>query len=262
MQSIRFERENAIGRIVLANPPFNRLDLQYSECLRRAVHEASESDVRVVLIKAEGPHFSFGGEVREWPGKDINWFRTFVAEVNLSYRAIEALRVPTIAAVQGIAFGGGFELALNCDFIVAAEYAVFRCVEVTTGMLPIAGALQRLAERVGRARASRFAMLGEPISGALAGQLGIASHVVSEAEVAQTAETLASKLAAGPTKSYAATRTLLKAWSAGGVPAADAVMLDITMDLFNTDDCTRGFLSTAKAFDLDIEPPDMVFNGR
>jgi enoyl-CoA hydratase/carnithine racemase len=262
MQSIRFERENAIGRIVLANPPFNRLDLQYSECLRRAVHEASESDVRVVLIKAEGPHFSFGGEVREWPGKDINWFRTFVAEVNLSYRAIEALRVPTIAAVQGIAFGGGFELALNCDFIVAAENAVFRCVEVTTGMLPIAGALQRLAERVGRARASRFAMLGEPISGALAGQLGIASHVVSEAEVAQTAETLASKLAAGPTKSYAATRTLLKAWSAGGVPAADAVMLDITMDLFNTDDCTRGFLSTAKAFDLDIEPPDMVFNGR
>jgi hypothetical protein len=75
-------------------------------------------------------------------------------------------------------------------------------------------------------------------------------------------ETLAKKLAAGPTKSYAATRTLLKAWSAGGVPAADAVMLDIAMDLFNTDDCTRGFLNTAKAFDLEIEPADMVFNGR
>src|ERR1700731_5318112 len=170
MQSIRFERENAVGRIVLANPPFNRLDLQYSECLRRAVHEASESDVRVVLVRAEGPHFSFGGEVREWPGKDINWFRTFVAAVNQSYRALEALRIPTIAAVQGIAFGGGFELALNCDFIVAAESAIFRCVEVTTGMLPIAGALQRIAERVGPARASRFGMLGEGISGAAAGQ--------------------------------------------------------------------------------------------
>src|SRR6202035_5857508 len=217
-KTIRFERQDAIGRIVLANPPYNRLDLQFSECLRQAVHDASQSDVRVVVIQAEGPHFSFGGEVREWPGKDVNWFRTFVAEVNLSYRAIEALKVPTIAAVQGVAFGGGFELALNCDFIVAADNAVFRCVEVTTGMLPIAGALQRLAERVGRARASRFAMLGEPISGALAGQLGIAAHVVPAAEVAQTAETLARKLAAGPTKSYAATRTLLKAWSAGGVP--------------------------------------------
>src|SRR5580693_1550449 len=262
MKTIRFERDLDVGHIVLANPPHNYLDKRFCTNLATAVHEASESDVRVVLIRAEGPHFSFGGEVREWPGKDINWFRTFVAEVNQSYRAIEALRVPTIAAVQGVAFGGGFELALNCDFIVAAENAVFRCVEVTTGMLPIAGALQRLAERVGRGRASGFAMLGEPISGTLAGQLGIASHVVPEADVAATAETLARKLAIGPTKSYAETRTLLKAWSAGGVAAADTIMLDVTMDLFNTDDCTRGFLNTAKAFDRDIEPPDIVFNNR
>jgi enoyl-CoA hydratase/carnithine racemase len=261
-KTIRFERQNAIGRIVLANPPFNRLDLQFSECLREAVHEASESDIRVLVVQAEGPHFSFGGEVREWPGKDVNWFRTFVQEVNLSYRAIEALRVPTIAAVQGVAFGGGFELALACDFIVAAENAVFRCVEVTTGMLPIAGALQRLAERVGRGRASRFSMLGEPIPGSQAGQLGIATYVVPEAEIAKAAEALAEKLAVGPTKSYAASRTLLKAWSTGGVPAADAIMLDVTMDLFNTDDVTRGFLNTAEAFDRDIEPPDMIFNNR
>jgi enoyl-CoA hydratase/carnithine racemase len=262
MRTIRFERQNAVGRIVLANPPANRLDRQFSECLRQSVHEASESDIRVLVVEAEGPHFSFGGEVREWPGKDVNWFRTFVAEVNLSYRAIEALRVPTIAAVQGVAFGGGFELALSCDFIVAAENALFRCVEVTTGMLPLAGALQRLAERVGRGRASRFAMLGEPIPGTMAGQLGIASHVVPEAELARAVEALADKLAVGPTKSYAATRTLLKAWSAGGVPIADAMMLDITMDLFNTEDSTRGFVNTAKAFDRDIEPPDMVFHGR
>src|SRR6266852_5188416 len=262
MTTIRFERDGAIGNIVLANPPFNRLDLSFAEALRIAVHQASESDIRVLVVRSEGPHFSFGGEVREWPGKDVNWFRTFVAEVNLSYRAIEALRVPTIAAVQGVAFGGGFELALACDFIVATENAVLRCVEVTTGMLPIAGALQRLAERVGRGRASRFAMLGEPISGTLAGQLGIATEVVPEAELAQKVEGLAQKLAAGPTKSYAATRTLLKAWSAGGVPAADAIMLDVTMDLFNTEDCTRGFANTAKAFDRDIQPPDMVFHNR
>src|SRR5580658_2195483 len=262
MKTIRFERQNSVGRIVLANSPANRLDLQFSACLRQAVHDASQSDIRVLVVQAEGPHFSFGGEVREWPGKDINWFRTFVAEVNLSYRAIEALRVPTIAAVRGLAFGGGFELALNCDFIVAAEDALFRCVEVTTGMLPIAGALQRLAERVGRSRASRFAMLGEGIPGTEAGQLGIATHVVPESQVETTAETLAQTLAKGPTKSYAATRTLLKAWSAGGVPAADAMMLDITMELFNTTDCTRGFANTAKAFDQEVEPPDMIFNSR
>src|SRR5258708_4921542 len=262
MQTIHFERRTAVGRIVPATPPYNRLDLQFSECLRQAVHEASQSDIRVLVIEAKGPHFSFGGEVREWPGKDVNWFRTFVAEVNLSYRAIEALRVPTIAAVQGVAFGGGFELALACDLIVATENAVLRCVEVTTGMLPIAGALARLAERVGRGRASRFAMLGEPIPGSLAGQLGIATQVVPEAELAGTVEALAQKLAVGPTKSYAATRTLLKAWSAGRVPAAPNMMLDITMDLFSSEDCIRGFLNTAKAFDRDVEPPDMVFNNR
>ena len=150
MKTIRFDREQGVGHIVLANPPHNYLDKRFCESLANAIHEASESDVRVVLVRAEGPNFSFGGEVREWPGKDVNWFRTFVAEVNQSYRALEALRVPTVAAVHGITFGGGFELALNCDFIVAAENAIFRCVEVTTGMLPIAGALQRLAERAGR----------------------------------------------------------------------------------------------------------------
>src|ERR1700750_2690786 len=102
MTTIRFERDGATGNIVVANPPFNRLDIRFAETLRKAVHQASESDIRVLVIRSEGPHFSFGGEVRDWPGKDVNWFRTFVGEVNTSYRAIEILRVPTIAAVKGL----------------------------------------------------------------------------------------------------------------------------------------------------------------
>src|ERR1700749_4342652 len=199
MEKIRFEQKGAIGSIVLANPPFNRLDLRFSKALADAVHKASESAIRVLVIRAEGPNFSFGGEVREWPDKDVNWFRTFVAEVNASYRAIEGLRVPTVAVVQGVAFGGGFELALACDFLVVAKSTVLRCVEVTTAMLPIAGALQRLAERVGRARASRYSMLGEPITGDEAGSLGIATHVAADAELNGIAERLVQTLAEGPT---------------------------------------------------------------
>src|SRR6201985_3180850 len=241
MTTIRFEREGAIGNIMLANPPFNRLDQRFAEALRAAVHQASVSDIRVLVIRAEGPHFSFGGEVREWPGKDVNWFRTFVADINVSYRAIEMLKIPTVAVVQGIAFGGGFGLALACFFLAAADNAVLRCVEVTPAMLPIAGALQRIAERAGRARASRMAMLGEPVSGREAGSLGIAKHVVPENELSATATTLAKQLAAGPTRSYAATRTLLKAWSSGGVAAADVVMLDVAMELYGGADAQRGF---------------------
>ncbi|MGQ7932561.1 enoyl-CoA hydratase/isomerase family protein [Paraburkholderia sediminicola] len=262
MKSIRFEREGRIGTIVLANPPYNRLDVRFAHWLDEAVHEASESDIRVLVVRAEGPNFSLGGEVREWPGKDANWFRTFVGKINSTYRSIEALRVPTVAVVQGAAFGGGFELALSCDFVVAAADTVFRCVEVTTAMLPLAGALQRLAERIGRSRASRFAMLGEPIPGVQAGELGIATHVAEAGSLERVADELIMQLANGPTLSYATTRTLLKAWSSGGVAAADAVMLDVCIGLYDSEDATRGFRNTAEAFEADEVPTDLIFFGR
>ena len=62
--------------------------------------------------------------------------------------------------------------------------------------------------------------------------------------------------------SYAATRALLKAWSGGGVAGADAILLDVTMDLYTTEDATRGFVNTAEAFKAGLEPPDLIFNGR
>ena len=149
MTAIRFEQEGAIGSIVLANPAFNRIGSAFASDLRDAVHRASESSIRVLVLRAEGPNFSFGGDAREWLGKDANWFRTFIAELNQTYRALEALRVPTLAAVQGLTLGGGLELALACDLIVAAESATFRNSEVTVAMLPLAGGMQRLADRIG-----------------------------------------------------------------------------------------------------------------
>src|SRR4029077_16460095 len=104
--------------------------------------------------------------------------------------------------------------------------------------------------------------LGEPIPGKQAGELGIATHVVPGAKLDAEANALAKRLASGPTRSYAATRTLLKAWSGGGITAADAMMLDVTMDLFNTQDVQRGFVNTAKAFDANIPPPEMTFEGK
>jgi enoyl-CoA hydratase/carnithine racemase len=261
MTTIRFEENGAIGSVVLANPPFNRIDSAYAMNLRDAVHRASESSIRVLVVRAEGPNFSFGGDVREWPGKDANWFRTFVAEVNQSYRAIEALRVPTVAAVQGLAMGGGFELALACDLIVAAENAVFRNVEVTTAMLPIAGGMQRLADHIGRARAARMAVFGDSILASDAFRLGFVSHLVPTERLGQEVDALARQMAIGPTRAYAAMRAMLKAWSNGGVAAADAVMLDLTMDLFRSKDATKGFAATAKAIESNVEPPVLAFEG-
>ena len=83
-----------------------------------------------------------------------------------------------------------------------------------------------------------------------------------ENELSATAAALARKLATGPTRSYAATRTLLKAWSSGGVAAADLVMLDVAMELYDGADAQRGFANTGEAFNKDIEPPTLVFEGK
>src|SRR6201993_2807877 len=116
MTTVRFEQDQGVGTIVLANPPQNRIGSQFAEDLRAAVHDASLSDSRVLVIRSEGPNFCLGGNVPEWVGKSADWFRTFIAECNSSFHAIEALRIPTVAVVRGGAIGGGFELALLATF--------------------------------------------------------------------------------------------------------------------------------------------------
>ena len=123
MTVVRFERDGNLGRIVLSSPPHNFVSDEYNSDLVCAVREAGESEIRALLIEAEGPNFSRGGAAHEWPGKSYNWFRTFVTGVTASYRAIEALEVPVVAAVRGEVIGGGLELALSADFIVASENA-------------------------------------------------------------------------------------------------------------------------------------------
>jgi enoyl-CoA hydratase/carnithine racemase len=101
VSTVRFDIVDTLGRITLTSPPYNFVGAQFNTDLATAVHEASDSDIRALLIQAEGPNFSVGGAADEWPGKSYSWFRTFIAEVTNSYRAIEALQIPVVAAVRG-----------------------------------------------------------------------------------------------------------------------------------------------------------------
>jgi hypothetical protein len=105
-------------------------------------------------------------------------------------------------------------------------------------------------------------MLCEPMLGSVAGQLGIASFVVPEHAVEATARKFVQELSTGPTRSYAAIRTLLKAWSGGGVPSADAIILDVTMGLHSSEDARRGRTARAEAMKKGVEPPKVAFTGR
>lgn len=247
--SVRFEQVGTVGHIILCNPPDNRLGRQFADDLQSAVHQASGAKTRAVLVRAEGPNFGTGGDVAEWPGKTVDWFHTFISEVNQAYKAIETFRVPTIAAVRGKAVGGHFELVLHCDLIVAAETASFHAIETQTGMVPLAGGLQRLAERIGQSRTVDLLFRSQPLNGKEAKDIGLATQVVAEEDVEDVASALAERLASGPTKAYGTARALLKAWSSGGVAGADDIQMDLTMRLFDTTDAQQAFLSLKHAIE-------------
>jgi len=262
MQPVKYERSGAVGHIVLCNPPHNLLNVEFYEQLREAVLSATSDDLRAVLVRAEGPNFCGGGDTAVLGSLTPAEFRLLTTEYNRSFRALEALQVPTVAAVRGSVLGGGVELALSCDFIVAARDAIFRQIEVSVGSMPIAGGVQRMAERIGRTRAALYAMLTIPMTGETAGELGVASFVAPDEEVENIALDLVRKLADGPTRSYAAVRQILKAWSSGGVAGADAVMLDVALPLHATADAARGRAARAEALARGEEPKPVIFEGR
>lgn len=256
--TVRFEQNGNVGNIVLCNPPGNELSRRFADDLLAAVHDASSSDIRALVVRSEGPNFGTGGHVPEWPGKSMSWFRTFIAEVNQAYAAIEALRLPSIAAVRGVAIGGHYELVLRCDLIVAAEGATFTWVESGSGMAPLAGGIQRLAERIGRSRALSHVLLARTLKAAEAMELGLVERVVPDGELDAAVEALAEQLGNGATRGYAATRALLKAWSSGGVAGADELLLELTMDLYASADAQRaivGITAAAAAGEGYVPPP-------
>lgn len=114
-------------------------------------------------------------------------------------------------------------------------------------MVPLAGGLQRLAERIGRARTMDLYFSGEPLDGIRAGEIGLAARVVEEADVDTVAIEIAERLAAGPTLAFGAAQALLKAWSSGGVAGADELLLDLSMRLFETKDAQNAFAALKDA---------------
>jgi enoyl-CoA hydratase len=127
---------------------------------------------------------------------------------------------PLIAAVEGWAMGGGFELALGCDLIVAAEDAKFGLPEVKRGLIAAGGGVIRLPKRIGHHLAMEFLLTGEPVSGKRAGELGLANRVVPAGDAAAVALQLAEQLAANAPLALAAVKKVVRA--ADGVSDAEA----------------------------------------
>ena len=149
-------------------------------------------DVRCVILTATGEKaFSAGGDLKERQGMTDEQWRAQHAIIEEAAYAVINCSVPVIAAINGVAFGGGCELALCCDFIYAARHARFALPEVTRGIMPGAGATQNLPRAVGVRRAKEIIMSGLPFSAEQAHEWGMVNEVCDAADLMPTVMTLA-----------------------------------------------------------------------
>jgi len=191
-------RDGAVATIRLNRPKaLNALDPTTLRELARAVREIRrDAAVRAVVITGEGDRaFCAGADVAAMaemtPAEGYEYCRRGHEVLG----RVEALDVPVIAAVNGVALGGGLELALVCDLIVAADSAKLGLPETNLGLIPGFGGTQRLVLRTGLARARELIYLGSVLPAPEAAAIGIVNRLVAKAELAETAATLAAQLA-------------------------------------------------------------------
>jgi methylglutaconyl-CoA hydratase len=166
-------------------------------CAELAREIAGGADLRALVLTGEGDKaFSAGADLKERRTWTLEDTRVFLGEINALMDALAAFPRPTIAAVNGVAFGGGLELALACDIRIAADSAELGLTEVRLGIIPGAGGTQRLARIAGIAAAKELILTGRRIGAARARELGILSEVAPSAELPAAAARWAAEIAA------------------------------------------------------------------
>ena len=260
MQIVKVELSNATALITLQHAGGNRINFQMREQILSAVETVAKSDARVLVIKGDGENFCLGGDVRDWPGLPVEKLRPRLEVFANALDRLEQLDIPTIASVQGGCAGGGFELALACDMIIASRSARFSFPEGLVGIMTLQGGVYNIAERIGRTKAIELAFLSDPVPAEQLAQWNVVNRVVDDEALVQETDALAKRLATGPTMVYAATKELLRIWQRQGVPGARKALYDISMPLFGTDDTQRALHNVAAAVNAGQSFPRTTFS--
>jgi 2-(1,2-epoxy-1,2-dihydrophenyl)acetyl-CoA isomerase len=245
-ETLEIARDGAVATLTLdRSDALNAWDAQLAAELCGAIEQvARDESVRCLMVAGRGRAFSAGADVRAGfpPTVDGHWdIHTRLVEVH--HPIITGLREmpkPVIAAVNGPAAGIGCSLALACDLVVAAESAYFMLAFVRIGLAPDGGASAFVQVRAGLSRGLEMALLGEPIPARKALEWGLINDVVPDDELADHAGALAARLAAGPTKAYAATKREFNAWAYSQLPAQLALEADEQQRLAATHDNAEG----------------------
>lgn len=240
---IRLAKEGPLAMITLTNPPLNVLHPQMAMELDACFTAlASDPDVVVALITGSGDRaFCAGFDIKEFPAIMQPGAAEKLAQLlHSSFGKIDHLGKPTIAAVNGLALGGGLELAMTCDIRIVAEHAQLGQPEIKLGLLPGAGGTQRLPRLVGEGIAKEIMYSGDPISAAEAYRIGLANRVVPGDELLTVARQLGQKIAG---MSGVALRYIQQAVDRGLDTTLDAglqIEADAFTKVFQTEDVKEG----------------------
>src|ERR1700744_3805393 len=222
--------------LTLDSPPLNLFDAAMMDDLGKAVLGLAEEPPRAVLIKAAGRAVSGGVDVNVFAGLTPEQGSELWTGLLQIIDTLEELPCPVVFAAHALTLTAAFEVALACDWIVAAPGAKFGLVEKVVGLTPSMGGTQRLAERAGSGRARQFVMSGDLFEAAELERWGVVNEIYPDEEFEARSRALVAELAAGPTKAHAMTKKILRRFREGGIPAADDVVRTEAADLFATED--------------------------
>ena len=234
--------------VTIKNPPVNALSSRVLADLGATVGAlASAPEVRAVVITGDGTYFSAGADLKELATIDAARARGMVETGQQLFSRIARLPPPVIAAVNGLAVGGGLELALACDLRICGDAAKLGAPEVNYGLMPAYGGTQRLSRLVGPSRARELIFTGSLVPAAEALRIGLANRVVPSGQELRAARDLAHAIAQRAPKAVAAAK---RAIAQGlDLPLEEALALEAKEFLENvlpSDDLKEGITAFAE----------------
>jgi enoyl-CoA hydratase/carnithine racemase len=252
---IQVEVADGVALVTLNNPPMNLVTLELTRQLSATLDRlAADKAVRALVLSGANPTaraFCAGSDVKEFPdyttpGSVLE--KKLVFE-NQTYDKLEDFPKPTIAAVNGLAYGGGLELAVCCDIIIAADNARLALPEIKLGVFPGTGGTYRVPRRVGVGRSKIMMFTGEPVDPKTAVEWGLIERAVAPGEVLPSAMELARTIATGPSNSLQLCKRAIDESLKSDRDAAIKHMLKLSDQAFCSDECkegTRAFLGKEK----------------
>ena len=255
---VRYEKEGRVAILTVDRPDaLNALNAKVLADFERQARAAfQDPDVRVLVVTGEGQKaFIAGADIKEMSTKSVHEARRFTALGQEAIRALETGGKPVIAAVNGFAFGGGLELAMAADVILASDKAVFGLPEVTLGIHPGFGGTQRLPRYVGLQRAKELVYTGRRFDASEAKQMGLVLEVVPAAELMKRALALAQAIAANAPIAIGLAKAAMNRGADVDLATGLAYELEAVAQCFATEDQKR-------AMDAFVKKEKYEFQGR